>query len=109
MREQAWIGLGDDTLLHSAGEERGPGELDVTHARTSHPPCLLLAWRFARDGDHAFLGDEYAVAQDIVLAQIEQTVEQAHERGTELAPVGGEPVEPLPFCLSASPWISNRQ
>ena len=32
VREQARVGLRDGALLHAAGEERGPGELDVAHA-----------------------------------------------------------------------------
>ena len=58
-----------------------------------------LPRRFARDGDDALLGDEHAVAHDIVLAQVKQTIEQTDQRGTELAVIGGEPVEPLSFGL----------
>ena len=34
-----------------------------------------------------------------MLAQIEQTIPQTHERGTELAVVGGDPLEALPLRL----------
>ena len=47
------------------------------------PSRLLLARRVAAHGDQALLGDEHAIAQDLVLAEIEQPVEQAHERRTE--------------------------
>ena len=63
------------------------------------PARLLLARRFARDGDQTLLGDEHAIALDVVLAEIEQAVEQAHERGAEIAPVRRQRVEPLPFGL----------
>ena len=98
--EQAWVGLRDGALLHAAGEERGPGELDVAHARAGDPSCLLLARRLARHGDHALLGDQHAIAQDVVLAEIEQPVEQAHERRdrSHLRSAVSR-VEPLPFGL----------
>ena len=55
--------------------------------RAREPARLLLARRLARDGDQALLGDEHAVALDLVVGEIEQAVEQAHERGTEVPPV----------------------
>ena len=42
-REQAGIGLGDRALLHAAGEEGGPGELEVAHLRARELARLLLA------------------------------------------------------------------
>ena len=86
-------------LLHAPREEGGPGELDVAHARARQPSSLLLARRRAGHGDQALLGDEHAVAQDLVLGEIEQPVEQALERRTEILSLRRQPLEPLQLGL----------
>ena len=69
------IGLRDRALLHPARQERGPGELEVAHARARELPRLLLARRRAVQADERLLGDEHAVAQDLVLGEVERGVE----------------------------------
>ena len=71
MREQPWVGLRDRALLHAPGQERCPGELDVAHPGTGEPARLFLARRLAWDGDQPLFGDQDAVAEDLVLGEIE--------------------------------------
>lgn len=99
MREQPWVGLGDNALFHPAREERRPRELDVPHARAGGPPCFFLPRRLALDRDDALLGDEHAVSQDVVIAQIEQPVEQSLERGSEVTVIRSQLVESVPLGL----------
>src|SRR5215213_6747152 len=70
-RQQARIGLRDRALLHAAGEERRPRELQVTRPGPSALPGLLLARGRAMDGQQRLLGDQHAVAQDLVVAEVE--------------------------------------
>src|SRR5690349_22931896 len=56
--EQAWVGFGDRALFHRAGEEGGPGELEVARARAGDLAGLFLAWAGAVHGQQRLLGDQ---------------------------------------------------
>ena len=89
----------DRALLHPARQERGPGELEVAHARARELPRLLLARRRAVHADQRLLGDEHAVALHLVLRQVERGVEHGLQRLGEVVVLGDDAVELLAVGL----------
>ena len=78
--QQLRVVLGQMPLLHAAGEERAPGELEVAGARPRDLARGLLARRRAVDSDQALLRHQDAVALHFLLGQVERVDEQLDER-----------------------------
>src|SRR5438067_2110718 len=65
----------------AAREEGRPGELEVAHARACELAGLLLAGRLAMDADQELLGDQHAIAQNVLLVELVEAPEDRDERG----------------------------
>src|SRR4051794_22831552 len=91
--EHARVCLRDRALLHAAGEEGGPGELEVAHLRACELTRLLFAGRRAMEAGERLLGDQDAIAQDVVVAQREGGIEHRLEPLGEVIVLGGRVVE----------------
>ena len=109
-RQQARVALGQDALLHRAREERRPRELDVARARARGLARLLLARRPPRRGQQALLGDEDAVAQHLVLGQVERVGEhRAQRRRARRGSASTTSSNRVRKPVIASSMITNRQ
>jgi hypothetical protein len=97
--EQAGVGLRDHALLHPAREERGPGELEIAYVRARELARLLLAGRRSMDADERLLGDQHAVALDLVVREVEGRLEYRLQRLREVLVLGHDALELVPVRL----------
>ena len=100
VREQPRVGLRDGALLHSAGEEGGPGELDVAHARRARagvppPRAATCAGRAIRPSS--------ATSTRLRRTSCSVRSNSPLSRRTSVGPnsprLRGQRLEPLPFGL----------
>ena len=94
-REQARIRFGYRPLLHPAGQERRPLELEVARSLARELPRLLLARGRPMHADEHLLGDQQAVAQDLALGEVERRLQHGGERLREVLVLAGDALEPL--------------
>ena len=93
--QQPRVALRQQPLLHAAGEERAPGELELARQRAGARAGRLLARQRALHADAPELGDHDAVAEDLLLGEVERVDEHGDERLGPVVVLGSDPLEAL--------------
>ena len=78
-RQQPRVALRHEPLLHAAGEERAPGELELARQRAGARAGRLLTRQRALHADAPELGDHHAVAEHLLLCEVERVDEDGDE------------------------------
>ena len=84
-RQHPGVALRDRALVHRVGEEARPGDLERARLLAAREASLLFTVRGALAAEEHLLGDEDAVAQDVVLGELEAV---GAERAQRVAGVG---------------------
>src|SRR5205807_2654593 len=79
-RQQPGVTIRDRSLLHRPGQERGPGELQVTRTLAYGLPGALFARALAVTGEQSLFGNQNPVALDLVLGQVKAVVDDRSQR-----------------------------
>src|SRR6516164_8782344 len=91
--QQPRIGLGNDSLLHRPGEERGPDELEFAGARPGELTGLLLTRGRPVYPDESLLRDQQAVAKHLLFGQVVLVPQHTHYGGGVVGGLLGDALE----------------
>ena len=92
-REQSGVVLRQQPLLHPAGEERPPGELEVPDSRSRGGAGGFLARKRPVSAEGGDLRDEHAVPQHLPVGQVEGVDEDGEERIRPVVVRSDDPLE----------------